>query len=170
MVSTHASTSQEDGSDSDSSLFSFSVTTPTIGYLGDSKWILNAGATYHVCPDRDWFSRFEKLDGCFAIMSDDHPCNVDGIGTVCIKKFDGIVRELKEVKCVPRLKRNLISVGALKILGLKVSMRDDVLKMTKGSMVIMKGVRRNNRYYLKGSTVLGQVETSISSNDVCTQV
>ena len=51
-----------------------------------------------------------------------------------------------------------------------VSIRDSVLKMTKGSMVVMKGVRRNNLYYLKGSTVTGQVEISIPSDDVCTQV
>ena len=48
--------------------------------------------------------------------------------------FDGIVRELKEVRYVSQLKRNCISVGALKILGLMVSIRDGVLKMTKGSM------------------------------------
>jgi len=79
---------------------------------------------------------------CFAVMSDDHPCNVEGIGTVRIKMFDEIVRELKKVRYVPQLKRNLISVGALKTLGLVVSIRDGVLKMTKSSIVVMKGVRR----------------------------
>jgi len=44
-------------------------------------------------------------------MGDDHPCNLKGIGTVRIKMFDGIVRELKEVRYVPQLKRNLILVG-----------------------------------------------------------
>ena len=68
------------------------------------------------------------------------------------------------------LKGIFISVGALKTLGLVVSIRDSVLKMTKGSMVVMKGVRQNNLYYLKVSTVTGQVETSISSDDFCTQV
>ena len=34
--------------------------------------------------------------------------------------------------------------------------------------MVMKGIRRNN--YLKGSTVTGRVETSISSDNVCTQV
>ena len=53
VVSTHASTSQADGSDSDSSVFSFSVTTPTVGYSDNSEWILDTGATYHVCPNRD---------------------------------------------------------------------------------------------------------------------
>jgi len=81
VVSTHASTSQAGRSDSDSSVFTFSITTPIVGYSRDSEWILDTGDTYHVCPNRNWFSNFEKLDGCFAVMGDDHPCNVEGIGT-----------------------------------------------------------------------------------------
>jgi len=88
-------------------------------------------------------------------MSDDHPCNVDGIGTVFITIFDRIVQKLKKVRHVPQLKRNLISVGALKTLGLVVFIRDGVLKMTKGSIVVMRGVRRNNLYYLKDNIVTG---------------
>ena len=42
VISTHAST-QADGSDSDSSVFSFSVTTPIVGYSGDAEWILDTG-------------------------------------------------------------------------------------------------------------------------------
>ena len=99
---------------------SLSVTTPTIDCSDNAEWILDTEATYHVCPNRAWFSSFEKLDGCFTIMGDDHPCNVKRIGTVCVKMFDGIVREFKKVRYVPQLKRNLISVGALKILGLVV--------------------------------------------------
>ena len=37
--------------------------------------------------------------------------------------------------------------------------------MTKRSMVVLKGVRRNNLYYLKDSTVTGQVVTSIDTDD-----
>ena len=35
------------------------------------------------------------------------------------------------MRCVPQLKRNLVSVGSLEALGLVVSIRDGVLKMTK---------------------------------------
>ena len=49
MASTHASTSQADGSDSDLSVFSFSVTTSTIDYSDNSEWILDTRAIYHVC-------------------------------------------------------------------------------------------------------------------------
>jgi len=51
-----------------------------------------------------------------------------------------------------------------------ISVRDGVLRMIKGSMVVLKGVRRDNLYYLKGSTVTGQVETSSSLDDGCTEV
>jgi len=65
-------------------------------------------------------------------MGDDHLCNIEGIGIVRVKMADGIVRELKEVRYVPQLKRNLILVGALEVLGLVISIRDSVLKMIKG--------------------------------------
>ena len=54
--------------------------------------------------------------------------------------FDGMIREPKEVRYVPQLKRNLISVGALETLDLMVSIKDGVIKMTKGSMVVLKAV------------------------------
>ena len=54
------------------------------------------------------------------------------------------MRELKEVRYVPQLKKNIISVSALKALGLEISVRYGVLKMTKGSMVVLKDVRCNN--------------------------
>jgi len=89
--------------------------------------MLDTGATYHVCPNMNWFSSFEKLDGCSVTMGDHRPCNMEGIGTVQIKMFDGMVRELKKVRYVPQVKKNLIFVGALKALGHGVSVRDGVL-------------------------------------------
>ena len=46
-----------------------------------------------------------------------------------------------------------------------ISVRDGDLRMIRGSMVVMKGVRRDNLYYLEGSTITDQVETSSSSDD-----
>ena len=31
---------------------------------------------------------------------DDHPCSIEGIGTIRVKMVDGIIRELKEVRYV----------------------------------------------------------------------
>jgi len=84
--------------------------------------------------------------------------------------FDGMVWELKDVRYVSQLKINLISVDILEALGLEVSIRNWVLKMIKGSMVVLKGVRRNSLYYLKGSMVTGQVTTFTNSDNDCTQL
>ena len=95
---------------------------------------------------------------------------MEGVGTIQIKMFDGMIRELKEVRYVPQLKRNLISVGALETLGLVVSIKEGVLKMTKGSMVVLKAVRRNNLYYLNGSTVTRQVAAFTDSDEDSTRL
>ena len=74
------------------------------------------------------------------------------------------------MRYVYQLKKNFISVGALKALDLEISRRDGVLKMTRGSMVMLKSVRRSSLYYLKGNTVTGQVMTSIGFDDDCTRL
>ena len=65
----------------------------------------------------------------FAITGDDHLCKVEGIGTVRIKMFEGMAWELKEVRYVTQVKKNLISVGALEALSHAISVRDSVLKI-----------------------------------------
>ena len=74
-------------------------------------------------------------------MGDDHPCIMEGVGTIRIRMFDVMERKLKGVRYVPQLKRNLISVGTLEASNIVISVRDGDLRMIKGSMVMMKGVR-----------------------------
>ena len=57
---------------------------------------------------------------------------LEDICTVLIKMFNRMMQELKKVRYIPQLKRSLISVGALKVLGLEVLIRDGVLTMIKG--------------------------------------
>ena len=76
------------------------------------------------------------------------------VGTVLIKMFDGMVRELKDIRYVFQIKKNLISVETLEEQGPEFSDRDGVLKVLKGSMIVLKGVKHNNLYYLKDNTVI----------------
>ena len=66
--------------------------------------------------------------------------------------------------------REIFSVGALEALGLEVSIKDEIPKMTKGLMVVLKGVHQNNIYYLKATTVTGQVATSTDSDNDSTRL
>ena len=45
-------------------VFSFLGTTPNIGYSGDFEWMLDQELPI-MLSQYDWFSTFEKLDGCF---------------------------------------------------------------------------------------------------------
>jgi len=50
-----------------------------------------------------------------------------------------MVRELKDVRYVPQLNKNLISVGALEAQGLRGTLGESILKMFSGSSVFSKG-------------------------------
>jgi len=59
------------------------------------------------------------------------------------------------------MKKNIILVGAVESKGLKVMLENQILKVTKGFMVVMKGVRDTNLYYLKGSTITTALTASV---------
>jgi hypothetical protein len=80
-------------------------------------------------------------------------CKAIGLGTVKIRMFDGIVMILNNVRYVPDLKKNLISLATLDSLGCDYSTKDGVTKIAKGFMVIMKGKKIDNLYKLLGNTV-----------------
>ena len=65
---------------------------------------------------------------------------------------------------MPKLKKNLISLGDLESKGLVVTMRDGIFKATSEALVMLKGVRKNNLYYYQGSIVVGTVVTTTFSS------
>ena len=69
-------------------------------YSKVSEWILDTGAINHVCPKREWFASFEKLDGGLVSFGNIHTCQIEEISTIHIKLFDGMIREIKVVRYV----------------------------------------------------------------------
>jgi len=70
------------------------------------------------------------------------------------------MRELKGVRYVPSMSKNLISVGALEVEGLRGTLGEGVLKISSGSLVVLKGILCNDLYYLKGSAVTKNLAAS----------
>ncbi|KAH9648691.1 hypothetical protein KPL70_025696 [Citrus sinensis] len=132
--------------------YSLSITsTPYVAR--SSEWILDTRATYHLCPIKEWLTDFCNLESSAVVMGNDQPCRTMGIRIIRLKMFDGMVRELKEVRYVTTLKKNLISVGTLKAKGYKVTIEDGTMKFTHGAMMILQGYQHHNIYYLKGGTI-----------------
>ena len=87
-----------------------------------------------------------------------------GVGIVRIKMFDEIVRMLADVKHVPDLKRNLISLSTLDSKGSKYTSEGGALKVSKGALVVMKGQKRTaNLYILYGTTITGDAVVASKS-------
>ena len=109
---------------------------------------MDSGYTYYMCPHRDWISTYELLDSGVVLMGNNAQCSVVGIGTVQIKTNDGVLRTLSNVRHIPDLKCNLILLDTLKSIGCKYFVEGGVLKISKGALVLMKGVRRGSLYIL----------------------
>ncbi|KAJ8899013.1 hypothetical protein K2173_008836 [Erythroxylum novogranatense] len=96
---------------------------------------------------------FQELDGGVVLMGNNNACKTKGIGKICLKMHDGTVRELSDVRYVPDMKKNLISIGALESKGIKITIEGGILKAVYGALVVMKDTRRNNLYFLQENTV-----------------
>ena len=89
---------------------------------------------------------------------------ITGMGLIRLRNHDGSIRVLIDVRYILKLKKNLISMGALESKGLVVIFRDEVLNVILGDLLVMKGTRTNNLYYYNGGTLIGVV-TTISGRD-----
>jgi len=92
-------------------------------------------------------------------FSNGHTCRIDRICTIHIKLFDQLVRDLKDVSYVPPLMK-FISVRVLEAQGLRETLEKGILKMFNGLLVVLKGIRRNNLYYLKGNAIIENLTSS----------
>ncbi|TXG63619.1 hypothetical protein EZV62_010613 [Acer yangbiense] len=103
-------------------------------------------------------------------MGNDVCCKVTGIGTVKLKMHDGVIRTLSNVKFVPDLKRNPISLGVLDASGFCYKAQNGTLKVTKGSLVVMKGEKKNGLYLLNSVAVTSSAAISSPKIDYKTSL
>jgi hypothetical protein len=109
------------------------------------EWKLDSGASHHMCSHRNWFTSYQSVDESVVFMGNGIPYKTVGVGSIRIRMFDGIVIELTDVRYVPELKLNLISLGVL------------------GILVVMKATKVDNLYKLEGSIEVASEVKDVSS-------
>lgn len=128
----------------------------TSGSKAFENWILDTGCTFHMCAVREWLDTYKEVSSGEVLMGDDSSCLVRGIGTVRIRMFDGMIRALGNVRYVPRLRKNLISLGTLDEASYGYKSKKGRLRVTKGSLVVMRGdLQPSKLYKLIGTTIVG---------------
>jgi len=71
-------------------------------------------------------------------MGNNTMCKMIGIDNIHMRMFDGHFRTLTNVRNIPDLTKSLLSLRALDAQGCKFSGADGGIKVTKGSMMILK--------------------------------
>ena len=77
---------------------------------------------------------------------------------------------LTEVRYVPDLKRNLISVGELDKKGYLFKGENSELLVVKGSVVVIRGIKKKGLYSLDGDVVIGTTTSAFEKLSQKTEI
>jgi transposase InsO family protein len=116
-----------------------------------SDWLLDSGASMHLCHTRQWFADFSPISGKSVVLADGRVIPVMGRGRIDI---DIVVAGrsthniLKDVLFVPDIAANLLSVAKMTEAGLQLSFHGQqcVIRSKQGT-VIARAVKQDNRLY-----------------------
>ena len=123
----------------------------------NEEWIMDSACTYHMTPRKDFLIDFKEISGGEVLMGNDHTCKVIGIGSIKFQLWDGSIRIIEGVRLVPKLRRNLLSLGMLDSSGCSYRSENGNLRVIKGSMVVLKGILQRGLYVLQGKAITGVV-------------
>jgi hypothetical protein len=79
------------------------------------SWTLDSVYSFHVMPNRDWFDTYMLVNSSIVIMGDGAHYKFTDIDNIRIKMFDDVVRMLCDVRHIPEVEKNLISLGTFVI-------------------------------------------------------
>nr|CAN67902.1 hypothetical protein VITISV_037907 [Vitis vinifera] len=117
-----------------------------------------------MCPIKTWFENFKEADGGHVLLGNNKHCKILGTGTVRIKHYDSIERVLEDVRYIPELKKNLISLGMLDESRYTFKLEPNSLRVARGSLIVMKGTIKIGLYTLIGQTVTSKVSTMLKED------
>jgi hypothetical protein len=117
-----------------------------------------------MCFHRHWFVTYPSIVDGIVYMGNDISCKVVGIGSIRIKMFDGTVKIPIDVRHIPELRKNLISLGVLDTGGYKSIVQGGVMKVYKGILLVMKAKKVGNLFLLEGRNESDHA-TSVSEKD-----
>ena len=114
---------------------------------------------------REWFVEFSELASGQVLLADDRAVSVQGIETIKINAKGGTVKCLTNVRYVPNLKRNLISVSSLDMQGFMKEGGNGKTCFYKNGKLALQGTLCGSLYLLDGDTVEPTAYAVVSKDD-----
>ena len=100
------------------------------------------------------------------VLGNNQVCKVDGIGNIRLRLTDRSIKILTEVRYIPEVKRNLISLGALERKGYSFCSSKGVMVVGLGGEMILQAERKGSLYYLNATVVKHGELNSVKAESV----
>ncbi|WVY89239.1 hypothetical protein V8G54_034753 [Vigna mungo] len=106
-------------------------------------WYVDSGCSNHMTYNRSWMMNLDESKKSKVRVADNNTLRVKGIGSVKIKRKNGLHAALENVMLVPEMKCNLLSVGQLTEKGYTVIMGSNaqIEVYEKGKNLVLKCVQ-----------------------------
>ena len=115
------------------------------------SWVLDSGASFHTTPHQNILQNYVAGDYGVVYLADGEPLRIIGVGDVEIKLPNNSTWRLQQVRHVPELKKNLISVGQLDESGHSINFSGGMWKVSKGVMILARGKKTGTLYMTPAS-------------------
>ncbi|GFZ21518.1 hypothetical protein Acr_29g0006800 [Actinidia rufa] len=115
--------------------------------------------------DKKMFSTYAACEGLVR-MANNTTNKVVGKGTVQFRMADGRSVTLTEVRHVPKLRKNLISIGMLDSMGCSIAVKGGILRISKGNKEMLRGRKTRGLYRLEGNVQTERDAVRHGSSDI----
>ena len=97
---------------------------------------------------REWFHQYEPISRGLVYMGNDRASKIINIGSIKVKKDDGLIHTILEVLNVKGLNKTLPSIGQLDDLGYEFHAKQEIMKVIKCALVVMKTKKITENLYI----------------------
>ncbi|CAN0906841.1 Retrovirus-related Pol polyprotein from transposon TNT 1-94 [Linum grandiflorum] len=111
--------------------------------------MVDSGATIHVTSRREFFSSYSPGNYGVVRIGNDNLSKVISKGDVYLETMDGARLLLRDVRHVPDMRLNLISVDKLDGEGYFHTFNNGQWKLTKGALVVARGKKESKLYVME---------------------
>lgn len=133
-----------------STAFNTELETFTNEHNEEEKWIMDSGASQHMCPHLNYFSSINETSDLFVKLGNNEKLQVKGIGIIEIQKWINgkwIDGKIENVWFIPDLKRNLFSEGVITRKGFSIVKGNEHANIYENNLLIASALRDENNLY-----------------------
>jgi hypothetical protein len=139
----------------------------------DENWVMDSGASHHMTSNRDLFTTFTNFDKPTSVeLGNNHIIYAEGRGTIQMElevKNRRMNGTLTDVLYVPKLRKNLFSIGKAISKDLTLQIQQNEATIYNRRKPVMQATKRNSLYFINGHAISHQANVTTTS-DIETQL